>query len=47
MGDKTVTNVKATISNSLGAPLLLGQSVLNKFGKGTIDYKNGVFRFEN
>ena len=46
IGNKTITNVRASISNSLEAPLLLGQSVLNKFGKVTIDYKNGVIHFE-
>lgn len=47
IGNKTVTNVRASISNSFAAPLLLGQSVLYKFGKVTIDYKNGVIRFED
>ena len=47
IGTRKVTNIKATISNSLDAPLLLGQSALNKFGKITIDYKNGVIHFED
>ncbi|MBL0273596.1 MAG: retroviral-like aspartic protease family protein [Chitinophagaceae bacterium] len=47
IGNKKVTNVKASISNSVTAPLLLGQSVLNKFGKVTIDYNKGVIVFEN
>lgn len=47
LGNKKIFNVKASISNSLTAPLLLGQSVLNKFGKITIDYKNEVIIFED
>lgn len=37
IGNKKVTNVRASISNSVEAPMLLGQSVLQKFGKFTID----------
>lgn len=47
IGNKKVFNIKASISNSLTAPLLLGQSVLNKFGKVTIDYKNEIILFVN
>jgi aspartyl protease family protein len=47
IGNKVVTNVKATISKSLDAPLLLGQSALNRFGNISIDYKNMVIRFNN
>jgi aspartyl protease family protein len=47
IGNKNVSNVRATISNSLKAPLLLGQSALNRFGKITIDYKNEVIHFED
>jgi aspartyl protease family protein len=47
IGSRKVTNVRTSISNSLDAPLLLGQSALNKFGKITIDYKNGIIRFED
>lgn len=47
LGNKKVSNVKASISNSVKAPLLLGQSVLNKFGKVTIDYNIGVIIFED
>jgi aspartyl protease family protein len=39
IGDKIVYNVPCSISNSLDAPMLLGQSVLKKFGKYTFDYK--------
>ncbi len=37
VGNKTVYNVRASISSSIDAPMLLGQSVLQKFGKFTID----------
>jgi len=47
LGNKKVNNVKASIANSVDAPLLLGQSVLNKFGKVTIDYNKGLIVFEN
>ena len=47
LGNKKITNVRASISNSVNAPLLLGQSVLNKFGKVTIDYKNSQIIFQN
>ncbi len=47
IGDKKVFNIKTSISNSLTAPLLLGQSVLNKFGKVTIDYKKEIIVFED
>jgi clan AA aspartic protease (TIGR02281 family) len=38
-GNFTLYNVKASISNELKAPLLLGQSALSKLGKIIIDYK--------
>ena len=47
LGNKKVNNVRATISKSINAPLLLGQSVLNKFGKVTIDYNKGVIIFQD
>lgn len=47
IGNKKVFNVRASIATSINAPLLLGQSVLNKFGKVSIDYKNGVIIFQN
>jgi aspartyl protease family protein len=47
IGNKKVTNVKASISKSIKAPLLLGQSVLNRFGKVTIDYKKGMITFQD
>ncbi len=47
IGNRKITNIRTSISNSLDAPLLLGQSVLNRFGKVTIDYKNSVIVFED
>jgi aspartyl protease family protein len=47
LGNKKVKNIKASISNSINAPLLLGQSVLNKFGKVTIDYNKSVIVFQD
>ena len=47
LGNKKVNNIKASISNSIEAPLLLGQSALNKFGKVTIDYSKGVIIFQD
>ena len=46
IGNKIISNVICSISNSLEAPMLLGQSVLSKFGKYTFDYKNGVLVVE-
>ncbi len=40
IGGHVITNVRASISNSIDAPMLLGQSVLEKFGKITIDNVN-------
>lgn len=37
IGNKYLFNVECSISNNLSAPLLLGQNVLNRFGKVTID----------
>jgi aspartyl protease family protein len=40
IGDRVIKNVPCSISNSLDAPMLLGQSVLSKFGKYTFDNVN-------
>ena len=37
IGDKIIYDVTCSISNSINAPILLGQSVLSKFGKYTFD----------
>ena len=38
LGGITIHDVKASVSESQEAPLLLGQTVLSRFGKVTIDY---------
>jgi len=38
IGDITIYDVKASVSENQEAPLLLGQTVLSRFGKVTIDY---------
>jgi len=40
VGNKIIRNVTCSISNSIDAPMLLGQSVLSKFGKYTFDNIN-------
>lgn len=40
LGTKIIRNVTCSISNSIEAPMLLGQSVLNRFGKYTFDNVN-------
>ena len=42
IGEFTLKNVTASISNSISAPMLLGQNVLNKFGNVSIDNKNHI-----
>jgi aspartyl protease family protein len=46
IGNKTLTNIQASIVHNTEAPLLLGQSALAKFGKIYIDYKNNEITFE-
>jgi len=46
IGDKILHNVEASVSYSLDAPLLLGQSVLSRFGKVKIDYTNNTLSLE-
>ncbi|MGF1586631.1 MAG: TIGR02281 family clan AA aspartic protease [Bacteroidales bacterium] len=38
IGNRTLYNVEASVVHNLKAPLLLGQSALNQFGRITIDY---------
>jgi aspartyl protease family protein len=40
IGNRTLYNVEASVVHNLKAPLLLGQSALNQFGRITIDYEN-------
>jgi aspartyl protease family protein len=46
IGGKEVDNVEATIIDNPGAECLLGQSVLSRFGKYTIDNRNNEIIFE-
>lgn len=46
IGDMTLYNVSASISNSLEAPMLLGQNALSKLGKISIDYNYGILCVE-
>lgn len=46
IGERVIHGVTCSISNSISAPMLLGQSVLERLGKYTIDYKKGVLVFE-
>lgn len=38
IGNKVLYNVEANVVHNLNAPLLLGQSVLSRFGKISFDY---------
>jgi aspartyl protease family protein len=40
IGNRILYNVEASVVHNLKAPLLLGQSALNQFGRITIDYDN-------
>lgn len=46
IGNKTLSNVEASVVHNLEAPLLLGQSALRRFGKVTIDYQRGELLLE-
>jgi aspartyl protease family protein len=46
IGNRTLYNVRASVTDNINAPLLLGQSALEKFGKITIDYANEEVIFE-
>ncbi len=46
IGNRTLTNVQATVVHNNDAPLLFGQSALAEFGKVTIDYNRGIITFE-
>lgn len=39
IGNRRLENIRAAVVHNLQAPLLLGQSALQKFGKVTIDYQ--------
>lgn len=46
IGERVIHGVTCSISNSINAPMLLGQSVLERLGKYSFDYKKGVLTFE-
>ena len=46
IGNKILQNIEATVINNINAPLLLGQSVLENFGKIEIDNANGQIIFK-
>lgn len=46
IGTKILMNVQASVVNNLSAPLLVGQSALEKFGKISIDYNKNEICFE-
>lgn len=45
LGNRELKNVTASVVGNNIAPLLLGQSVLSRFGKFTFDYEKGVVTF--
>lgn len=47
IGNFTLHNIVASINENMDAPLLLGQSFLQKFGSVKIDYNNEKIHFEN
>jgi aspartyl protease family protein len=46
IGNITLNNIEASIVHNSIAPLLFGQSALEKFGKISIDYKKGEITLE-
>lgn len=46
LGDRKLYNIQASVVNNSKAPLLFGQSALEKFGKVSIDYNKGTITFE-
>ncbi|WP_299989377.1 retropepsin-like aspartic protease [uncultured Pontibacter sp.] len=46
LGNKTLYNVSASVVHNMEAPLLFGQSALERFGKISIDYNKGIIIFE-
>lgn len=46
IGNKELTNIEASVVHNLQAPLLLGQTALEMFGKISIDYFNNTISFE-
>ena len=46
IGDRELQNVTCAISENISSPMLLGQSVLEKLGKYTVDYSTESISFE-
>ncbi len=46
LGNYTIRNVEASVVDNLEAPLLLGQSALNRFGKIEVDYQDESLTLE-
>ena len=46
IGTKVLSDVRATVVDNMEAPLLLGQSALDRFSSVSIDYKNNVINIE-
>lgn len=46
IGNRTLTNIQASVVHNMQAPLLLGQTVLEEFGKISIDNNKGEITFE-
>lgn len=46
IGDRKLEQVQASVVHNQKAPLLFGQSALERFGKISIDYKRGEIIFE-
>ena len=46
IGDRVLNNINATVIDNSQAPLLLGQTALEKFGKISIDNDKGEITFE-
>lgn len=46
IGNRILTDIEASVVHNLNAPLLFGQSALEKFGKISIDNNRGEITFE-
>ncbi|MCX6350548.1 MAG: retroviral-like aspartic protease family protein [Bacteroidetes bacterium] len=47
IGSLKINNVEASVVHTLSAPILLGQSALERFGKFTVDYANSTLTFDD
>ncbi len=46
IGDRILTDVRATVVDNMEAPLLLGQSALDRFNTVSIDYTNNTINIQ-